>query len=238
VSGWFALGVGCAAYCGEVLFEGSGMRDDFKQAEVTKLARQSGYICSNPSCRRATVGPDGDGGSASIGVAAHITAAAAGGPRFDPTMTQEQRSSIENGIWLCQTCSRLIDADIPSHPADKLIEWKRLSEIQAYLALRNLEVVRSRNFKDLERKLPELIAEMRQDIQKHPFTREIIVLSRKVTYNGSGKMIFSYFFEDHEHLREKMKVCENYGALVNITFNNTERYEFTEDFAEYLESPN
>ena len=56
------------------------MRDDFKQAEVTKLARQSGYICSNPSCRRATVGPDGNRGSASIGVAAHSTAAAAGGP--------------------------------------------------------------------------------------------------------------------------------------------------------------
>lgn len=214
------------------------MRDDFKQAEVTKLARQSGYICSNPSCRRATVGPDGEGGSASIGVAAHITAAAAGGPRFDPTMTQEQRSSVENGIWLCQTCSRLIDADIPSHPADTLIEWKRLSEIQAYLALRNLEVVRSRNFKDLERKMPELIAEMRQDIQKHPFAREIIIMSKGWTYNGSGKMIFSYYFEEHEHLREKMKLCENYGAVVNITFNNVDRYEFTEDFAEYLESPN
>lgn len=238
VNRWLALGVGCAAYCGEVLVEGSGMRDDFKQAEVTKLARQSGYNCSNPSCRRATVGPDGDGGSASIGVAAHITAASAGGPRFDPTMTPEQRSSIENGIWLCQSCSRLIDADIPSHPADTLIEWKRLSEIQAYLALRNLEVVRSRNFKDLERKMPELISEMRQDLKDHPFAREIIIMSKKWTYNGSGKMIFSYFFEDHEHLREKIKLCENYGAVVNITINNVDRYEFTEDFAEYLESPN
>ena len=51
-------------------------------------------------------------------------------------------------------------------------------------------------------------------------------------------MIFSYFFEDHEHLREKIKLCENYGAVVNITINNVDRYEFTEDFAEYLESPN
>lgn len=238
MNGWLALGVGCAAYCVEVLVEESGMRDDFKQAEVTKLARQSGYICSNPSCRRTTVGPDGDGGSANIGVAAHITAASAGGPRFDPTMTPEQRSSIENGIWLCQSCSRLIDADIPSHSADTLIEWKRLSEIQAYLALRNLDVVRSRNFRDLERKMPELISEMRQDLKDHPFAREIIIMSKKWTYNGSGKMIFSYFFEDHEHLREKIKLCENYGAVVNITFNNVDRYEFTEDFAEYLESPN
>lgn len=214
------------------------MRDDFKQAEVTKLARRSGYICSNPSCRRATVGPDGGGGSASIGVAAHIAAAATGGPRFDPTMTPEQRSSIENGIWLCQSCSRLIDADIPSHPAETLVEWKRLSEIKAYLALRNLEVVPSRNFKDLERKMPKLISEMRADLKKHPFVREIMIFSRKRSYCGSEKMIFHYFIEDHEHLMEKMKLCENYGAVVNITFNNVDRYEFTEDFAEYLDRSN
>ena len=153
-------------------------------------------------------------------------------------MTSELRSSIENGIWLCQSCSRLIDADVPSHPADTLVEWKRLSEIQAYLALRNLEVVRSRNFKDLERKMPELISEMRQDIKKHPFSREIIIMSKGWSYNGSGKMIFQYFLEDHEYLREKMKLCENYGAVVNITFNNVDRFEFTEHFAEYLEGSN
>jgi hypothetical protein len=82
--------------------------------------------------------------------------------------------------------------------------------------------------------MPELISEMRKDLRKYPFTREIIVLSKKWSYNGSGKMIFTYFFEDHEHLREKMKVCENYNALLNIKHNNTERYEFTENFAEYL----
>lgn len=165
------------------------MRDDFKKSEVTKLAQQSGYRCSNPSCRRPTIGPDGDRGTASIGVAAHIAAASVGGPRFDPTMTLEERSSIDNGIWLCQTCSRLIDTDVASYSNETLFEWKRLSEIQAYLGLRNLEVVRSRNF------------------------------------------------EDHEQLLEKLKVCENYGAVVNITHNNVDRFEFSEDFAEYLEQP-
>ncbi len=63
-------------------------------------------------------------------------------------------------------------------------------------------------------------------------------MSKKWTYNGSGKVIFFYYFEDHDSLREKMKICENYGAIVNITYNNVDRYEFTEDFAEYLESPN
>ena len=211
------------------------MRDDFKRADVNELARQSGYQCSNPSCQRSTVGPDGDGGSASIGVAAHICAAAAGGPRFSVDMTPEERASIENGIWLCQTCSRLVDSDVPSHSVETLHEWKELSKIQAYLALRDQEVVQSRSYNKLERKMPELIAEMRVDLNKNPFTREFIIMSKKWTYCGSGKMIFIYYFEDHEHLQEKIAICKNYGAIVEITFNNVDRYEFTENFAEYLE---
>lgn len=212
------------------------MRDNFKKADVNELARQSGYQCSNPSCRRPTVGPDGGGGTASIGVAAHICAAAAGGPRFNSDMASAERSSIKNGVWLCQTCSRLIDVDVSSYPAEDLHEWKRLSEIQAYLALRNLEVVQSRSFEKLERKMPKLIAEMREDLIKHPFTREFIIFSKSWGRNGSGKIIFTYYFEDHEHLQGKMTVCENYGAIVEITHDNVDRYEFTEDFAEYLEN--
>ncbi len=211
------------------------MRDDFKKTVINELARQSGYLCSNPSCLRPTVGADGGGGSASIGVAAHICAAASGGPRFDVKMAPEERSSIENGIWLCQTCSRLIDADVPSHPIDTLYEWKKLSEIRAYLALRGLEVVGARSFNKLERKMPELIAEMREDLNENPFTREFIIMSKDWGCNGSEKIIFFYYFEDHEHLQGKMTVCENYGAIVNITFNDVERYEFTEGFVEYLE---
>jgi hypothetical protein len=44
-------------------------------------------------------------------VAAHICAAAPGGKRFDPNMSPEQRSSTENGIWLCAKCAKLIDSD-------------------------------------------------------------------------------------------------------------------------------
>ena len=43
---------------------------------------------------------------------AHICAAAQGGPRYDASMTPEERKSFENGIWLCQSCSKLIDTDI------------------------------------------------------------------------------------------------------------------------------
>lgn len=86
--------------------------------------------------------------------------------------------------------------------------------------------------------MPKLIAEMREDLCEHPFTREFIIFSKKWTYNGSGNVIFTYFFEDHDHLQGKMTMCENYGAVVNISFNDVERYEFTEDFVEFLERTN
>lgn len=71
-----------------------------------------GGKCSNPNCRRETKGPHSNPQKrVSIGEAAHITAAAEGGPRYNPDLTPEERSSIENGIWLCKSCARMIDSD-------------------------------------------------------------------------------------------------------------------------------
>lgn len=78
------------------------MRDEFNRDTVDVLAKRVGVRCSNPSCRRVTTGARSDTQRiVNIGVAAHITAAAASGPRFDAALTVEQRRSVENGIWLC-----------------------------------------------------------------------------------------------------------------------------------------
>jgi len=214
-------------------------RDDFRAPVTRQIAQRAGYRCSNPTCLRPTIGPDGAEDSASIGVAAHITAAAEGGPRYDPELTPKERAAAENGIWLCQTCSRLVDVDVPSYSADQLREWKTLAEMRAYLGIRGFAIVVSRSFKKLEEKMPDLVAEMRDDIGNDPFVRELIVMSKKWTYNGDpNKPVFSYFYEDHPNLAAKMKVMQNYGAVIDFTFNNVDRFEFTEDFVEYLQLPN
>ena len=43
--------------------------------------------------------------------AAHVPGAAPGGPRYDSTMTAQQRADNANGVRLCQTCAKLIDND-------------------------------------------------------------------------------------------------------------------------------
>jgi hypothetical protein len=80
-------------------------------------------------CGVLTKGPaDLPVGVLNIGVACHIKAAAPGGPRFDPDQSAAQRSSIENGIWLCATCARRIDAEPSTCTVDVLNNWKQTHE--------------------------------------------------------------------------------------------------------------
>lgn len=71
-------------------------RDDFSQKTIDRLCERVGGKCSNPNCRRETKGPHSNPQKrVSIGEAAHIAAAAEGGPRYNPDLTPEERSSIE-----------------------------------------------------------------------------------------------------------------------------------------------
>ncbi len=112
------------------------MRDDFQSVVKEKLAARVGFQCSNPQCRASTSGPHLDSGMAiNVGVAGHICAASREGPRYDPAQLHEQRRSIDNGIWLCQTCAKLIDSDESRFTAAVLRGWKRQAEAEAGLRL-------------------------------------------------------------------------------------------------------
>jgi len=107
-------------------------RDDFSPKIVDILAKRVSYRCSNPKCRKNTVGSNHLQDKATIvGIAAHITAASPGGPRYNKYLTTEERKNINNGIWLCGSCSILIDKDPFSYPSHLLEEWKTNAEKQS-----------------------------------------------------------------------------------------------------------
>lgn len=110
-------------------------RDEFSPSVKRLLAERVGHRCSNPDCDVPTTGAALDGGVSMIGTAAHIAAAAPGGPRFDPDMSPAQRAHADNGIWLCANHGREVDSDHERFTVQQLREWKRLAEEQSSLRL-------------------------------------------------------------------------------------------------------
>jgi len=110
-------------------------RDEFSLATKRLLAERASQRCANPECGRTTSGPSDDesGSSTLLGKAAHITAASKGGPRYDFSLSSAQRSSPDNGVWLCAECADRIDKkeNETSYPVELLRSWKNFHESTA-----------------------------------------------------------------------------------------------------------
>ena len=109
----------------------SPRRDNFPLSVINILSRRSGGKCCR--CGAATFGPHTGRHDKyqNIGQAAHIAAAAPGGPRYDPKMAPEERMSLKNGMWLCSNCHSLIDRDTKEFTLQKLRQIKREGEERA-----------------------------------------------------------------------------------------------------------
>lgn len=79
-------------------------RDDFSQQVKVCLPSVRDIDAQTQIAKNQLLGAqEGGSKSISIGIAAHITAAAPGGPRYNAAMTPEERSSIDNGFGCVQT---------------------------------------------------------------------------------------------------------------------------------------
>lgn len=216
------------------------MRHNFSTPTKDLLAKRVGFVCCNPECRRPTSGPQvSEDGAVNTGVAAHISAAAQGGPRYDDTLSAEQRSDSSNGIWLCQTCAKLVDND-PTRFDRKVLEaWKRAAERAAAMELvlgrPSTPTTLHANHAKIEMLMPVLLEEMREDLVSYPTTREFIVMGRGWQYvNSPGKTVLVYYIEEHENLEGKLQILVNLGLIREITFNSVKRFVFEEKLVDYL----
>ncbi|MCG9737473.1 hypothetical protein L1D32_04775 [Shewanella insulae] len=101
----------------------------FNKGTVRLLGERVGYLCSNPDCRKVTIGPKvGELNTIRIGEAAHICAESPGGARFDVSMTSAERVHYDNGIWLCRNCHTMVDRDESVYPVEMLRNWKEVAE--------------------------------------------------------------------------------------------------------------
>lgn len=106
-------------------------RVNFSPAVIRAVRDRAGNLCSQPKCRKPTVGADqsSDDGVKIIGIAAHILAASQGGARYNAAQTDAERCGIVNAIWLCASCSQLIDKNAGKDFSPEVLRrWKRDAE--------------------------------------------------------------------------------------------------------------
>lgn len=154
-------------------------RDGFLKKVIDDVAKRAGYQCSNPGCRRGTIGPSESNSDKHIhiGIAAHITATSPGGPRYSSHLTPEARKAITNAIYLCTTCADLIDKNQDvDFPIDRLLRWKEIHEGEIAEGLKNPRVYREE--KKLKKNglavLEKWSQQLNEDIYKNRF--EIVEL--------------------------------------------------------------
>lgn len=112
----------------------------FTNAVLQIVARRTGYRCSNPRCRKPTMGPHSihPDSFEYVGKCAQICANQPGGERYDSKQTMEQRGDIANAIHLCCTCHTIVDhpgAAAKGYTTALMREWKQQAEAQAERAL-------------------------------------------------------------------------------------------------------
>jgi hypothetical protein len=106
-------------------------KSEFDAQVRRRLADRAGHQCS--ICGTHTTGPSDDPTRVvnNVGVAAHVRGARPGSCRYDSAMSSDERSSIDNGIWLCQVCAKRIDNDAITWSLPKLFAAKFAAEQRA-----------------------------------------------------------------------------------------------------------
>lgn len=101
-------------------------RDNFTSLTRETLGQSVGFNCVRPGCAKPTTALSPTTGTiVSIGIAAHDSAASPGGPRYNESLTPEQRRAMDNGAWLCSSCARLVDIDPERFPEGTIRGWQQ-----------------------------------------------------------------------------------------------------------------
>jgi len=137
------------------------MASDFSTKTCLTLAFRAAVICSNPECSAITAGPSEAYSDLKlkVGEGAHICASRPRQARFNKNMSDTERASPDNGIWLCAHCHALIDKNRGADfPTPTIREWKRLHEDR----IRSLVMSHRSPLPDLRKKTDE--GQIAQDV--------------------------------------------------------------------------
>ena len=95
--------------------------------------------------------------------------------------------------------------------------------------------VAERSFLDVQKMMPNLIAEIKNDLKRDESIREFFVTSKLRAYDDYGSQEhFLYFYEEHENLQKKIDTLQACGFVLVGKQDNQKMYQFSEDFFEFI----
>ncbi len=97
---------------------------DYKHTTIRRLDTLSGNQCAFPNCNRSLIAKDDE---TIVSKICHIEAANELGPRFNSSMTDDERRHYNNLILMCDECHRIIDNkdNEKRYSVVLLKEWKK-----------------------------------------------------------------------------------------------------------------
>ncbi|MGB3519025.1 MAG: hypothetical protein WBA43_21400 [Elainellaceae cyanobacterium] len=150
-----------------------------------------------------------------------MTAASSGGPRYDASLSSQQRKSPENGIWLCQNCAKLVDNDPSSYTLERLNHWKRTAEREAIHEIegRTLSSIPSDTLAskrlDAYEKLFYALKEISKVVNYLFETEELSKEEKKAVAFGAGLEVAELTDSESFFLDEKI-IIHSVGAFVGL----------------------
>ncbi len=112
---------------------------DYTRVTIRRLDILSGNECAHPDCTKKFIAEDG---ISIVSKICHIAAASEDGPRFDKSMSDDERRSFENLILLCDEHHVMIDnkQNEDKYTTELLKKWKSDHEtkIRELTASKNL----------------------------------------------------------------------------------------------------
>jgi hypothetical protein len=91
---------------------------------IKRLFALSGNVCAYPGCTLPIV----ESAGTITGEICHIKARKAGGQRFDPAQSEDDRQGFANLILLCRHHHKVVDSEPEQYSVDALLEIKTIHE--------------------------------------------------------------------------------------------------------------
>lgn len=194
------------------------------------LVQRSGDRCAFPDCRRIlSADATGLDTTENLGEMAHIAGEKLGAARYDSNMTDKQRNSYENLIYLCPTHHTLIDKQVNTYSVQLLLEMKQEHEewVKQSLTQAMIEI----NFHELEEITQHLLANPSQ-----PETQYTLLTppSEKMRRNGLTEQTEEYIKYGMIKLEEVKQFIQS-KTLLDVYFSERLKAGFLAQYYSYIQ---